>query len=150
MLSFREKRILFIEDSEEDYLIANRAFKINKLDHYIFRVNTGDKGLDYLLNKGEFTDLDKYYKPELIILDLNLPGMDGRELLKLIKQSSGLKKIPVVIFTTSGDLQDIENCYLEGANTYLKKPIDFSGFVDSVKSLKNYWFGVAVLPEVIL
>ena len=144
-----KRRILFVEDSEEDFLIMKKAFKINNLEKFVFRVNTGDKGLDYLLNQGNYSNKDEYYKPELIILDLNLPGLDGRELLKLIKNTPDLKKIPVVILTTSGDQQDIEDCYSSGANTYLKKPVEFDGFIQLIKQLKDYWFGIAILPRII-
>jgi two-component system response regulator len=83
----------------------------------------------------------------LILLDLNLPGTDGREVLGEIKQDEGLKRIPVLVLTTSTDERDIDKCYQMGANSYVKKPVDLDGFMTSIQRLKDYWFGVAILPR---
>ena len=83
----------------------------------------------------------------LILLDLNMPGLDGRKTLEIIKQNQALKKIPVVILTTSDDERDVKACYELGANTYVQKPVDFDGLIAAVKRLKQYWFEIALLPK---
>src|SRR5205085_1085086 len=91
-------------------------------------------------------DKDKS-KPGLILLDLNMPGLDGRRILEIIKRHECLKKIPIVILTTSDDERDIQSCYTLGANTYIQKPVDFDGLILAIKQLKEYWFEIALLPK---
>ena len=85
--------------------------------------------------------------PALILLDLNMPGIDGRKTLALLKQDQTLKKIPVVVLTTSADEKDIEQCYQMGASTYIQKPVDFASLLEAVGRIKDYWFGMALLPK---
>ena len=82
----------------------------------------------------------------MILLDLNLPGMDGRQLLEVIKTEDGLKSIPVVILTTSNNDHDVERCYALGASTYIQKPVTFEGLSKAIQTMKEYWFGIALLP----
>ena len=84
----------------------------------------------------------------MILLDLNLPGTDGRDVLAEIKRDEHLKLIPVVVLTTSSDERDIEKCYQAGANSYMKKPVDLGGFVSAIQRLKDYWFEIVILPKV--
>jgi two-component system response regulator len=88
-------------------------------------------------------------RPAIILLDLNMPGTDGRTALKEIKTDPKLKDIPVVVLTTSNDHIDIDACYEDGANTYIHKPVDLDGFFSAIKQLKEYWFEVAILPKTI-
>lgn len=81
------------------------------------------------------------------MLDLSLPGTDGREVLKIIKSDLKLKKIPVVVLTTSNDIKDIEKCYELGANSYIQKPVGFEGFINAITKLKEYWFEISILPR---
>ncbi len=85
--------------------------------------------------------------PSVILLDLNLPGTDGREVLAEIKKADHLKSIPVIVLTTSTDDRDIQGCYRMGANSYVKKPVDLEGFMQSIQRLKDYWFEVVILPK---
>ncbi|MBS1212917.1 MAG: response regulator, partial [Proteobacteria bacterium] len=85
--------------------------------------------------------------PIVILLDLNLPGTDGREVLAEIKQDERLRQIPVVVLTTSSDERDIERCYQMGANSYIKKPVDLEGFMRAIQLLKDYWFEIVILPK---
>ncbi len=137
--------IIIVEDSPEDYETTIRAFKKVGMKNKVLRFEMGDECLDYLFGRGEYEG-QKNVLPGLIMLDLNLPGTDGRDVLKSIKSDHKLKKIPVVVLTTSKDLIDIEKCYQHGANSYIQKPVDFNGFIDAIKKLKEYWFEISILP----
>lgn len=139
--------ILIVEDSDDDFLATTRAFKKSNLLNPIQRCSNGDQALDYLFQRGEYTP-DSALRPGLIMLDLNLPGTDGREVLAMIKSTPELRMIPVIVLTTSDAEQDISRCYDAGANSYVKKPVDLGGFVEAIARLKEYWLGVAVLPKV--
>jgi len=140
-------KILFVEDSEEDFLTVKRAFKQAGVKNSIYRVKTGDEALDYLFNKGKYESEDDYPKPALILLDLNLPGLSGRDVLQALKKDSSLKKIPVIILTTSNDEKDVDACYRDGANSYMQKPVEFQGFVEAISRLQDYWFEISILPK---
>lgn len=131
--------ILVVEDSDDDFDATKRAFNKANLSNPIIRAASGEAALEYLGN-GE------QHRPGLILLDLNMPGMDGRKTLKIIKEKSALKKIPVVILTTSDDERDVDACYELGANTYIQKPVDFDGLIAAIRRLKEYWFEIALLP----
>lgn len=138
--------ILIVEDSDDDFIATIRAFKKANLLNPIQRCSNGDQALDYLFQRGEFTP-DSAPRPGLVLLDLNLPGTDGREVLGIIKSDLNLRKIPVIVLTTSDAREDIHRCYDAGANSYVKKPVDLVGFVEAMARLKEYWLGVAVLPK---
>jgi CheY-like chemotaxis protein len=139
--------ILIVEDSPEDYETTLRAFKKSGLANPVFRCEDGDEALDYLFRRGEYQDMEKSPRPGIILLDLNLPGTDGREVLREIKKDGTLKKIPVIVLTTSTNEQDIEACYDAGASSYLSKPVDLNGFMESIQRLTNYWFEIVILPR---
>ena len=139
--------ILIVEDSDDDYLATVRAFKKANLLNPVKRCTNGDQALDYLLRRGEFSDPEKAPRPNIILLDLNLPGTDGKEVLRAIKTDPDLRKIPVIVLTTSSAEKDIEQCYAAGANSYVQKPVDLVGFIQSVARLTDYWFNVSVLPK---
>jgi CheY-like chemotaxis protein len=111
------------------------------------RCTNGDQALDYLFRRNEYADPTKSPKPGMILLDLNLPGTDGREVLRVLKDDPVLKTTPVIVLTTSSAEQDIQRCYDYGANSYVQKPVDLRGFVEAMTRLKEYWFEVAVLPK---
>ncbi|MCE3232209.1 MAG: response regulator [Rickettsiaceae bacterium] len=136
----KSQPILIVEDSEDDFDATRRAFTKANLLNPIEHAVSGDKALEYLKNEGNC-------KPGLILLDLNMPGLDGRMTLEIIKQHRNLKKIPVVILTTSDDERDVKACYELGANTYIQKPVDFDGLICAIKQLKEYWFEIALLPK---
>lgn len=141
------KLIILVEDSPEDYAATLRAFKKVGMKNKVIRFEMGDDCLDYLFGRGEYQD-ETIILPGLIMLDLNLPGTDGREVLRIIKSTPKLSKIPVVVLTTSNDERDIENCYQHGANSYIQKPVNFEGFIDAITKLKEYWFEITILPKI--
>jgi len=139
--------ILIVEDSDDDYLATVRAFKKANLLNPVRRCTNGDQAIDYLLQRGEFSGPGQAPRPNIILLDLNLPGTDGKEVLRMIKADPNLQKIPVIVLTTSSAEQDIEQCYAAGANSYVQKPVDLVGFIQSVARLTDYWFNVSILPK---
>lgn len=140
--------ILVVEDSPEDFEATSRVLRKSGLANPIFRCVDGDEALDFLFQRGEFGDRGRTPRPSVILLDLNLPGTDGREVLAEIKKDDELRLIPVIVLTTSSDERDIEKCYQAGANSYVKKPVDLGGFVSAIQRLKDYWFEIVILPKV--
>jgi two-component system, response regulator len=139
--------MLLVEDSPEDREATIRAFKKAGMANPIHCCVNGDDALDYLFQRGKYVDAAQAPRPTLILLDLNLPGTDGREVLAEVKKSDHLRSIPVIVLTTSTDERDIEGCYRAGANSYVKKPVDLEGFMRSVQRLKDFWFEVVILPK---
>lgn len=147
MTDRHSQAILIVEDNDDDFFAITRAFKKVGLANPMQRCTNGDQALDYLFRHGEFSDNGNAPRPGIILLDLNLPGTDGRQVLRAIKGDPSLKKIPVIVLTTSRARQDIEKCYADGANSYIQKPVDMSGFVQAIARLKEYWFEIAILPK---
>ena len=139
--------ILVVEDSPEDYETITRAFGKSGMVNPVYRCEDGDEALDFLYRRGPYTDPHRAPRPSMILLDLNLPGIDGREVLAELKQDADLKAIPVIVLTTSSDERDIDNCYKAGANSYIRKPVDFEGFMKAIQMLNDYWFGIVLLPK---
>ena len=139
--------ILLVEDSPEDYEITLRTLRKANLANPIFRCEDGDDALDFLHRRGNYTDPAKAPRPAFILLDLNLPGTDGREVLVEIKKDARLRSIPVVVLTTSADERDIQGCYQAGANSYIQKPVDLDGFMAAIQRLKEYWFEIVLIPR---
>ena len=140
-------QILLVEDSPEDFVATVRALRRAGLANPLHRCEDGEEALDYLYGRGRYAPPAMARRPGLILLDLNLPGTDGRDVLVEIKQHDELKKIPVLVLTTSTDERDIDKCYRMGANSYVKKPVDLEGFMTAIQKLKDYWFGVVILPR---
>ena len=139
--------ILIVEDSPEDYEATERGLRGSGLANPIFHCEDGDEALDFLFRRGKYSDPEKSPRPGIILLDLNLPGTDGREVLSEIKKDDDLKKIPVVVLTTSSDERDVVQCYENGASSYIVKPVSFSGFMEAIQRLRDYWFEIVVLPK---
>jgi CheY-like chemotaxis protein len=108
----------------------------------------GEDALDYLFRRGTYSDPDSAPRPGIILLDLNLPGTDGREVLRTLKVDPMLQKIPVIVLSTSSDERDINESYRDGANSYIVKPVDLDGFIQAIQRLRDYWFEVVVMPKV--
>jgi CheY-like chemotaxis protein len=138
--------LLAIEDSNEDFEAFERFWRRSSLTIPVFRCVSGEQALAFLYRTGNYADPDRSPRPSVILLDLNLPKTDGREVLRRIKRDENLKTIPVVVFTTSNNPKDIEVCYQYGANSYIVKPIDFNQLKRDIKTLVEYWFEVIVLP----
>jgi CheY-like chemotaxis protein len=139
--------ILLVEDSPEDFEATLRAFRKSGLNNPIFRCADGDEALDYLHRRGAYADAARSPRPGIVLLDLNLPGTDGREVLSAIKGDDDLKPIPVVVLTTSVDERDVNACYRAGANSYIQKPVDMDGFLQAIERLHGFWFEVVILPR---
>lgn len=144
---FLSQPILLVEDSEDDFEATCRAFQKVNLRNPVVWCRSGQDALAYMRNEGAYKDASNALSPGLVLLDLNMPGMDGRKTLKAIKQDETLKRIPVIILTTSSDERDVETCYQMGANTYVQKPVSFEGLIEAIKRLKAYWFEIALLPK---
>lgn len=135
----REGYILLVEDNEDDELLCIRAFKKSNLKNEIKVVRDGAAALDFLFCKNAFSDRDKNDLPELILLDLKLPKYNGLEVLKKIRETEETKLLPVVILTTSKEESDIVKSYQLGANSFIRKPVDFNMFYETVNQLGIYW-----------
>jgi len=148
MTSNPTQPLLVVEDSDEDFEAFGRMLRKAAIANPIYRCTDGDEALDFLYHTGEYIDFGKAPRPGIILLDLNLPGTDGREVLEKIKQDEILKVIPVVVFTTSSNPKDIEVCYRYGVNGYILKPIDIKQLMRTIQVLIDYWFEAVVLPDV--
>jgi two-component system response regulator len=139
--------ILLVEDNQDDYEATLRSLKRNHFLNPVQWCKSGQEALDYLNINGSHAPSAVSRKPDLILLDLNMPGIDGRQVLQVIKTDAALKSIPVVILTTSADSKDIDQCYQIGASTYIQKPVSFEGLTQAIGTMKDYWFGIALLPH---
>ncbi|HSH18695.1 MAG TPA: response regulator [Candidatus Saccharimonadales bacterium] len=137
--------ILLVDDDEDDLFFAQRALQKSKLPSNTYMVHDGIELLQYLNHEGPYTP-ETAPLPDLILLDLNMPKMNGKEALKAIRAHKKLAHLPVILFTTSSAVQDIMASYQLGANSYIKKPGDFQALVDIMDSLKAYWMQHATLP----
>lgn len=140
------KLVLVIEDSTEDFTALGRAFRKHGLQNPVLRCEDGDQALEYLQGYGTSSQWPPGL-PAIILLDLNMPGTDGRTVLKILKQDPQLFKIPVIIFTTSSNNEDIEECYRLGANSYVTKPINYSALEEKVCLIVRYWLEFNELPS---
>jgi CheY-like chemotaxis protein len=147
MVIHTQQFILLVEDSPEDREATIRAFDRSGFRNPIVNCSDGDQALDYLFQRGAYSSEGSAPRPGLILLDLNLPGTDGREVLEQIKNDETLKRIPVIVLTTSADQRDVEESYKAGANSYIQKPVNFEGFFQAIQRLKDYWFEVVILPK---
>jgi len=138
--------ILMADDDEDDRLMAKEAFEEAKLANELRFVEDGEELMDYLYCRGKYEDTDSP-RPGLILLDLNMPKKDGREALKEIKADPDLKRIPVVVLTTSQADEDIYRSYDLGVNSFITKPVSFDGMIYIITTLAQYWFQIVRLPE---
>jgi len=137
--------ILLVEDNPDDYEATLRSLRESHFLNPVHWQQNGADALNFLAAQKDRAD-DTSDLPGLILLDLNMPGIDGREVLGTIKADPLLRRIPVVILTTSSDERDIKHCYEIGASTYIQKPVSFSGLAAAIRTMKDYWFGIALLP----
>lgn len=139
----RPVEILLVEDNEGDVRLTREALREGHLRNRLHVVEDGEKALDFLFRRGDYADAPR---PDLILLDLNLPRRDGREVLAEIKADASLKRIPVVVLTTSRAEEDLARSYDLHANCFITKPVDFDQFIQVVKTIENFWFTIVVLP----
>ena len=139
--------ILIVDDSDDDYDATARALQRGeKPNHPLHRCHGGREALDYLYCRGEYAAPNNGSRPGIMLLDLNMPGIDGREVLATVKNDPDLRSIPIIILTNSNHRRDIDACYELGANTYIQKPLDLQRFFNIMQGLKDYWFKTAALP----
>lgn len=141
--------IMIIEDSDDDFEATERAFREGSAaTHPILRFESGHEAMAYLesVASGASPDED-HVMPAIILLDLNLPGMNGREVLARIRQNELLGHLPVIVLTMSANQSDIDECYRLGANTYIVKPLGLDEFYAVIDAFKNYWLDIALLPD---
>ncbi|MCK5214625.1 MAG: response regulator [Candidatus Omnitrophica bacterium] len=139
--------VLLIEDNEADIKITLRAFQKADLKTNVYVARDGKEALDFLKHEGDCQNQEECPRPDLILLDINMPKMTGEELLKNIKGQAALSHIPIVVLTSSKRPEDILNSYKNGAASYIQKPIDYDEFTDYIKSFNYYWHVVAKLPD---
>lgn len=138
--------ILLVEDNRMDVELTLDAFREARLMNTVQVASTGQMALDYLFGRDQYANRDAYPLPNLILLDLKLPGIDGFEVLKQIKSTPVLKRLPVVILTSSKEEGDRALSYDSGANSYLVKPVSFDGFLGVVRQIEGYWLSLNVGP----
>lgn len=136
--------ILLVEDNPMDVILTLDAFKEAKLKNVINVARNGEEALDYLFGKGKYADRILYPMPNLVLLDLKMPGIDGFEVLRQIKCTNNLRRIPVIILTSSKEESDRTLSYDNGANSYLMKPVSFEGFIEVVRKIDDYWFSLNI------
>jgi len=148
MRKLQKQSLLVVEDSDEDFAALERAIAKSKTyDHSLHRCEDGEEALDFLYHEGEYENSTRFPRPSLIVLDLNLPGTDGREVLAALKKDRELQSIPIVIFSTSSNPKDIDACYQHGISSYMVKPMDTNRLNKLVITFLEYWFKVVELPN---
>ena len=138
--------ILLVEDDPDDQELTKRAFRNSKLRNHLHIVSDGEAALNYLYRRGEYSEPRTSPRPDLILLDLNMPKVDGRTVLNQIKIDPELRQIPVVILTTSSSEEDVIRSYELGVNSYVPKPVHMDGFIKAIQQLEHYWFELVILP----
>ncbi len=136
--------ILLVEDNPADVRLTKEALREGKIWHKLIVVGDGVEAMAYLKREAPYSDA---YPPDIILLDLNLPRKTGREVLAEIKNSPDLKRIPVIVLTTSNEKEDILSSYSLRANSYITKPVDIGQFIKVIKAFDEFWFGMVKLPE---
>jgi len=144
MMGKRTAEILLVDDNKADVMLTREGFERTKLDVNLHHVENGERCLAFLRKEGQYSDVPA---PDLILLDLNMPVMDGREVLTELVKDDNLSHLPVVILTTSRNEQDVLNMYKLRCSSYATKPIDLDDFLGIIQGISEYWFSVVVLPS---
>ena len=142
----RQLTVLLVEDNPRDVRLTQRAFQQAGLPHDLRVVRDGDEALAYLHREGAYQEPGIAPRPDVVLLDLNLPRMGGHELLREVKQDSRLKQVPIIVLTTSERPDDVRLAYEAGANAYLLKPVEFSRFTEVIGQLGKFWLEIVELP----
>jgi CheY-like chemotaxis protein len=147
-VNYKQKKfaILIANDDEDTRFLVAEALREVRYSVRSEFVENGEQVLDYLYRRGQYAGIGNWHRPDLILLDLNMPRLDGREALSAIRADPDLQQIPVVILTTSHRSGDISLCYRLGANSFISKPVTFEGLVEVMKTLCQYWFEIVSLP----
>ena len=141
------KIILLVEDNPDDEVLTRRALKKNNIGNEVVVARDGAEALDYLFGTGAYEGRDLSVMPQVVLLDLKLPKVDGLEVLRQIRTDERTKLLPVVILTSSKEQQDLLDGYGYGANSYIRKPVDFAQFVEAVRQLGLYWLVLNETPQ---
>jgi two-component system response regulator len=134
-----DKYVLIVEDNPDDVELTKRAFIKNKIINNVIALTTGEQALDFLFCEGKFKDRDILEVPQLILLDVRLPKIDGLEVLRRLRVDVRTKYLPIVILTGSKEERDLMDAYEYGANSYIRKPVDFQEFIETIRELGLYW-----------
>jgi two-component system response regulator len=146
MTPTEERKILLVEDNADDEELTIRALKRNNIVNAIDVVRDGAEALDYIFCRGAWSERDPHHVPQVVLLDLKLPKVDGLDVLKAIRADERLRWLPVVVLTSSTEEQDIVKSYGLGANSYIRKPVDFNQFTEAVRTLGLYWLVLNEAP----
>jgi chemotaxis family two-component system response regulator Rcp1 len=144
MSAFQDLEILLVEDNEGDIRLTIEAFKEAKIRNHIRVVRDGEEALAYLKKEASYADVET---PDIILLDINLPKVDGKEVLNVMKTDPLLKSIPVIMLTTSSAESDVQESYANHANSYVIKPVDLDKFMEVIRSIEEYWISIVKLPS---
>ncbi|GBE06538.1 MAG TPA: response regulator [Nitrospirae bacterium] len=139
--------ILLVEDNPTDVEIIKEAFSVGKVKNNLYCVRDGQEALDFMYHENEFSDASKAPRPDLILLDLNMPRVNGTEVLEKIKKDKELLKIPIIILTSSDRDRDVCESYNLGANSFITKPVGFPRFIEVVTSIQDYWLVITKIPR---
>ena len=147
MEQLRPQNLLLVEDDPNDVALIRRAFKKARILNPLNIVHDGEEAIAYLAGQGEYADRSKFPLPAVVLLDLKLPRRSGHEVLAWLRQQPGLRRLPVVVLTSSSDTPDVRQAYDLGANSYLVKPVSFDGLMEMVKTLGLYWLVFNHAPD---
>jgi len=142
----RKARILLADDDPADVLLTRRAFRASHLQNSLSVVSDGEELLEYLRREKRYAPPREAPRPDMVLLDLNMPRMDGREALAELRRDDRFKNLPVIILTTSEHEADVLRTYDLGANSFVSKPVDLAGLIEVITALDNYWFQIVTLP----
>ncbi len=139
--------ILLVEDNPDDEMLAIRALKKTEIESKVVVARDGEEALDYLFGTGKYDGRDIKEQPHVVFLDLQLPKLNGIQVLQRLRANDNTKALPVVLLTSSDEQCDIIDCYKNGANSYILKPVEFSEFTSQVRALGEYWLGINQVPD---
>jgi len=145
-MKMQNTTILLVEDNADDEILTLRALKMNDIENKVFVVRDGVDALDFLFCRNAYAERDPYDLPRLILLDVKLPKMDGPEVLRRLRADPRTRLLPVVMLTSSKEGQDLIESYKNGANSYIRKPVDYTQFVEFVGQVGSYWLGLNEAP----
>jgi two-component system response regulator len=143
----QKRMLLLVEDNPDDEALTLRALKQNKISNEVVVARDGAEALDFLFCTGAYENRDRHVLPEVVLLDLKLPKIDGLEVLRRLRADERTRLLPVVILTSSGEERDLVTGYRLGANSYIRKPVDFDQFVEAVRNLGLYWLVLNQTPR---